>query len=113
MTQQREVDLLVAGAGPAGMTAALVASLQGLTVLICEKSGQAGGTGSTSAGTLWIPGNHQSRKAGFDDSAEKAQDYLDALVGSPVNRDLRATYLQTGPVSIDYLEDNSDVKFMP
>ena len=71
MTQQREVDLLVAGAGPAGMTAALVASLQGLTVLICEKSGQAGGTGSTSAGTLWIPGNHQSRNAGFDDSAAK------------------------------------------
>ena len=38
MSQQREVDLLVAGAGPAGMTAALVASLQGLSVLICEKS---------------------------------------------------------------------------
>ncbi len=113
MSSEREVDLLIAGAGPAGMTAALVASLQGLDVLLCEKSGQVGGTGATSAGTLWIPGNHQSRKAGFDDSAEKAQDYLDALVGSPVNRDLRATYLQTGPVSIDYLEDNSDVKFMP
>ena len=71
--QQREVDLLIAGAGPAGMTAALVASLQGLTVLICEKSDQVGGTGSTSAGTLWIPGNHQSRNAGFDDSAEQAR----------------------------------------
>ncbi|MGA9947438.1 MAG: FAD-binding protein, partial [Xanthobacteraceae bacterium] len=95
------------------MTAALVASLQGLDVLLCEKSGQVGGTGPTSAGTLWIPGNHQSRKAGFDDSAEKAQDYLDGLVGSAVNRDLRTAYLQTGPIAIDYLEDNSDVKFMP
>ena len=62
MTQQREVDLLIAGAGPAGMTAALVASLQGLRVLLCEKSDQVGGTGSTSAGTLWIPGNHQSER---------------------------------------------------
>src|SRR5580692_8807235 len=79
MSQQREVDLLVAGAGPAGMTAALVASLHGLSVLICEKSDQVGGTGATSAGTLWIPGNHQSQNAGFDDSAAKAQDYLDAL----------------------------------
>ncbi len=113
MSSEREVDLLIAGAGPAGMTAALVASLQGLKVLLCEKSGQAGGTGATSAGTLWIPGNHQSRKAGFDDSAEKAQDYLDALIGGPANRDLRTAYLQTGPIAIDYLQDNSDVKFMP
>jgi succinate dehydrogenase/fumarate reductase flavoprotein subunit len=113
MNKEREVDLLVAGAGPAGMTAALVASLQGLNVLLCEKSGQVGGTGSTSAGTLWIPGNHQSRKAGFDDSAEKAEDYLDALVGSSVNRDLRKAFLQTGPTAIDYLEANTDVKFVP
>lgn len=47
-----EVDLLIAGAGPAGMTAALVASLEGLEVLLCEKSDQVGGTGSTSAGAL-------------------------------------------------------------
>ena len=76
-----EVDLLIAGAGPAGMTTALVASLEGLDVLLCEKSDQVGGTGSTSAGTLWIPGNSQSRAAGFDDSAEQADRYLDALIG--------------------------------
>lgn len=40
-----EVDLLIAGAGPAGMTAALVGSLEGLDVLLCEKSEQVGGTG--------------------------------------------------------------------
>jgi ribulose 1,5-bisphosphate synthetase/thiazole synthase len=57
-----EVDLLIAGAGPAGMTAALVASLEGLDVLLCEKSDQVGGTGSTSAGTLWIPGNSQAMR---------------------------------------------------
>jgi glycine/D-amino acid oxidase-like deaminating enzyme len=113
MTRQREVDLLVAGAGPAGMTAALVASLQGLSVLLCEKSDQVGGTGSTSAGTLWIPGNHQSKKAGFDDSAAKAEEYLDALVGNASGRELRVAFLRTGPAAIDYLERNSDVKFLP
>ncbi|HTT48223.1 MAG TPA: FAD-dependent oxidoreductase, partial [Pseudolabrys sp.] len=113
MTQQREVDLLVAGAGPAGMTAALVASLQGLSVLVCEKSGQAGGTGSTSAGTLWIPGNHQSKRAGYDDSAAKAQDYLDALIGSASGRTLRTAFLKTAPAAIDYLERNSALKFVP
>lgn len=98
----REVDLLVAGAGPAGMTAALVASLEGLDVLLCEKSGQVGGTGSTSAGTLWIPGNSQSRAAGFNDSAEQADRYLTALIGEGTNRELRNAYLRTGPIAIDY-----------
>ena len=113
MSRECEVDLLIAGAGPAGMTAALVASLEGLDVLLCEKSGQIGGTGSTSAGTLWIPGNYQSRNAGFNDSTEKAEAYLDALIGSSVNRDLRTTFLKTGPIAIDYLERNTDVKFLP
>ncbi len=113
MPQQREVDLLVAGAGPAGMTAALVASLQGLSVLLCEKSGQVGGTGSTSAGTLWIPGNHQSRAAGFSDSAAQAQEYLDALIGNASGRDLRTAFLKTGPAAIDWLEANTELKFLP
>ena len=113
MAEHREVDLLVAGAGPAGMTAALVARLQGLSVLVCEKSGQVGGTGSTSAGTLWIPGNHQSQRAGFDDSAAKAQEYLDALIGNDTNRALRTAFLRTGPAVIDWLEQNTEVKFLP
>src|ERR1700733_6889254 len=108
MTEHREVDLLIAGAGPAGMTAALVASLQGLRVLLCEKSGQVGGTGSSSAGTLWITGNPQRRRAGLAAAAARAADYLDALVGNAANRDQRAAYLRSGPAVIDWLEQNSE-----
>jgi succinate dehydrogenase/fumarate reductase flavoprotein subunit len=110
---EREVDLLVAGAGPAGMTAALVASLEGLDVLLCEKSDQVGGTGATSAGTLWIPGNHQSQAAGFDDSAAQADLYLDGLIGEGTNRDLRDAYLRSGPEAIDYLCARTEVQFIP
>ncbi|HZQ11372.1 MAG TPA: FAD-dependent oxidoreductase [Pseudolabrys sp.] len=112
MTLQREVDLLVAGAGPAGMAAALVASLEGLEVLLCEKSDQVGGTGATSAGTLWIPGNSQSRAAGYSDSAEAADKYLSALIGETTNRAVREAYLRTGPAAIDYLTARSDVQFV-
>ncbi len=108
----REVDLLVAGAGPAGMTAALIASLEGLDVLLCEKSGQVGGTGATSAGTLWIPGNSQSRAAGYDDSAADADRYLSALIGEGANRALREAYLATGPTAVDYLVAKTDVQFV-
>jgi succinate dehydrogenase/fumarate reductase flavoprotein subunit len=110
--EQKEVDLLIAGAGPAGMAAALVASLEGLDVLLCEKSDQVGGTGATSAGTLWIPGNSQSRAAGFSDSAEAADTYLTALVGEGTNRALREAFLHTGPKAIDYLATRSDVQFL-
>src|SRR5450432_3243353 len=112
MDADREADLLIAGAGPAGMTAALVAALEGLDVLLCEKSDQVGGTGSTSAGTLWIPGNTQGRAAGFNDSAEQADRYLSALVGEATNRDLRTAYLQTGPAVIDYLCARSELRFV-
>ncbi len=113
MDAEREVDLLIAGAGPAGMTAALAASLAGLDVLLCEKSDQVGGTGATSAGTLWIPGNSQSRAAGFTDSAEQAEQYLNALIGPAIDRDLTEAYLQSGPAAIDYLCAHSELRFLP
>jgi glycerol-3-phosphate dehydrogenase len=42
--QEREIDLLVAGAGAGGMAAALVGALEGLEVLPCEKSDYIRGT---------------------------------------------------------------------
>ena len=113
MEASREVDLLVAGAGPAGMAAALVAALEGLDVLLCEKSDQVGGTGATSAGTLWIPGNRQSRAAGLLDSADQADIYVHALIGEGADSRLIRAFLQTGPEAIDYLEARTDVQFLP
>lgn len=108
-----ETDLLVAGAGPGGMTAALVAAIEGLDVVVCEKAAQVGGTGATSAGTLWIPGNTQSREAGFEDSPEEAAKYLDSLIGEDRTSEHRRVYLRDGPGVIDYLADKTDVRFLP
>ena len=107
----REVDFLVAGAGPGGMTAALVAALEGLNVLICEKSEQVGGTGATSAGTLWIPENSQSRDAGYIDSANEAGAYLDALIGDGGDA-RRDAFLAHGPKVIDDLVARTDLQFV-
>jgi succinate dehydrogenase/fumarate reductase flavoprotein subunit len=112
-TWDREVDLIVLGAGAGGMTSALVASLEGLTPLIVEKSRQVGGTASTSAGSIWIPGNRQSREAGFDASAEAADVYLERLSGRRDESGLRQVYLSTGPQVVDYLRAKSDVRFNP
>src|SRR5215467_1423662 len=107
-----EVDALVVGAGAAGMTAALVGALEGLDVLLCEKSDRVGGTTATSAGTIWVPGTRQSRKAGFTDDVAAAKRYLEAVIGAATDK-RRDTYLETGPQVVDYLDRRSEVKFAP
>ena len=107
-----EVDLLVIGAGAAGMTTALVASLEGLQSLLCEKSSMVGGTTSTSAGTVWIPGSSQSERDGVPDTVEAARKYMRAVVGDAPGVKLREAFLEFGREAIDYLEARSDVKFV-
>jgi succinate dehydrogenase/fumarate reductase flavoprotein subunit len=105
-----ETDLLVVGAGAAGMTAALVGAIEGLDVLLCEKTDQVGGTSATSAGTIWVPGTRQSREAGFTHGIAEAARYLDAVIGKALD-DRREMYLKTAPQLVAYLDRNSEVKF--
>jgi len=81
MNWDREVDVLIFGGGMGGMTAALVAALEGLDVLVCEKTDQIGGTTSTSAGTVWIPGSSQAVRDGVPDNIDEARRFLDAEIG--------------------------------
>jgi hypothetical protein len=81
-------------------------------VLICEKSEQVGGTGATSAGTLWIPGNRTSRDAGHDDSADDAGAYLDALIGDGGGDARREAFLADGPGVIDDLITRAGLRFV-
>ena len=110
MRWDREVDVLVFGAGMGGMTAALVASIEGLDVLLCEKTDQVGGTTATSAGTVWIPGSSQAVRDGVPDSIDDARRFLAAEIG-PRAETVRAAFLAAGPAALDYLEAHSEVKF--
>jgi succinate dehydrogenase/fumarate reductase flavoprotein subunit len=108
-----EVDLLVIGGGAAGMTAALVGSIEGLRTMLCEKTEMVGGTTATSAGTVWIPGSSQSSRAGIPDSVEAAKDYLRAVIGTEAQDQRLAAFLASGPAALDYLEARTDVTFIP
>jgi len=100
----RETDLLVVGAGAGGMTAALVGALEGLQVVLCEKSDMVGGTTATSAGSVWIPGSHQSKTAGVPDSVTAAKTYLAGMLGDGASDERLSAYLASGPAMLDYLE---------
>ena len=80
------VDVVVVGAGGAGMCAALAAAKQGLDVVLVEKSGYFGGSTARSGGGVWMPGNAALKAAGqvsADDLAQ-AKLYLDSIVGDEV-----------------------------
>ncbi|MEC5185193.1 3-oxosteroid 1-dehydrogenase [Cryobacterium sp. MP_3.1] len=77
----REVDVLVAGSGAAGLTAAITAADAGLTALIVESTGRWGGTTMLSGGGLWMPNNPLMKKLGIQDSRADALAYLAASVG--------------------------------
>ncbi|RYG12058.1 MAG: FAD-dependent oxidoreductase, partial [Burkholderiales bacterium] len=106
-----EADLVVVGAGAGGMTAALVAALEGLRVVLVEATDQVGGTTATSAGTLWVPGNSQGERAGHLDSVHDAAIYLEALIGPDDDLGRRQAFLDTAREALDYLERRSAVAF--
>jgi succinate dehydrogenase/fumarate reductase flavoprotein subunit len=108
-----ETDLLVIGAGAAGMTAALVGALEGLNTIICEKSDMVGGTTATSAGTVWIPGSRQSETADVPDSIASAKTYLAAILGEDADDARLTAFLATGRAVLDYLAQRTSVAFAP
>ena len=108
-----EVDVVVVGAGGAGMCAALAAAKQGLDVVLIEKSGYFGGSTARSGGGVWMPGNAALRKAGqvSDDDLAQAKLYLDSIVGDEVPKARRDTYLDRGPEVLDFIHAETPVRF--
>src|SRR5215468_12406555 len=83
--QEPEFDVVVAGSGAAGMTAALTAAGQGLSVVVIEKTGYFGGSTARSGGGVWVPCNSVLKRAGVRDSAEQASAYLAHVAGDCVS----------------------------
>lgn len=106
----KEVDLLVIGAGAAGMSATLFAKLNGLDVLLCEKDPQVGGTSATSGGTIWAPGSHLSVKAGVADDIDQARIFLKSVVADRGGEHIREAFLQSSPAMIRDLDEKTAVK---
>src|SRR5699024_9137061 len=101
---EREVDLLVLGTGAAGLWAALTATAEGLSVLAGAKTGSIGGTTGDGACTCWVLDSHFQTADGLDDSREKVERYLDAVVGDKAEKKLRRSYVDNAPHMLQYME---------
>lgn len=108
-----EFDVVVAGSGSAGMTAAIVAALNGLSVVLVEKTSVFGGTTAWSGGGCWVPCNPLIEKVGLKDSREAAVAYADAVIGRFLRKDLYETFLDESPRMLDFMLKRTKVLFMP
>jgi 3-oxosteroid 1-dehydrogenase len=104
-------DVVVVGAGAAGMTAALTAAKRGLSVLVVEKAAVFGGSLARSGSGIWIPNNEVILAAGVPDTPALAAEYLAAVVGNVVAADRQAAFLNNGPPMISFVMKNSPLKF--
>ncbi|MFJ9371787.1 3-oxosteroid 1-dehydrogenase [Streptomyces sp. NPDC101455] len=104
-------DVVVIGAGAAGMTAALTAAQQGLSCVVVEKAPTFGGSAARSGAGIWIPNNPVILAAGVPDTPAKAAAYLSAVVGTDVPADRQQSFLAHGPAMISFVMANSPLRF--
>jgi 3-oxosteroid 1-dehydrogenase len=106
-----EVDVVVVGAGGAGMTAALAAATRGLETVLVEKSAYFGGSTARSGGGVWMPGNYALERAGQADPLAESKRYLDSIVGDVVPKVRRDTYVDRGAEVLDFVREHTPLRF--
>ncbi|PWV67829.1 3-oxosteroid 1-dehydrogenase [Nocardia neocaledoniensis] len=106
----REYDVVVVGSGAAGMTAALAAAHNGLSVVVLEKAAHYGGSTARSGGGVWIPGNKALKASGRPDDREEARTYLHSIIGDVVPAEKIDTYLDRGAEAFDFVLDHTPLK---
>ncbi|OBI40881.1 3-ketosteroid-delta-1-dehydrogenase [Mycobacterium sp. E796] len=85
------------------MAAALAAHELGLSVLIVEKSSYVGGSTARSGGALWLPASPVLADAGAHDTAERAAEYLDAVVAGTAPPQRSAGFLENVAATVEML----------
>lgn len=106
-------DLVVVGAGAAGMTAAATAAAKGLSVTVVEKTAHVGGNTSYSGGMVYVPDNAKMGEAGEPDDPEMVMRYLDAAVPTPDGREARRLFVEKGREAVAFLEAHTAVRLKP
>ncbi len=105
-----ETDVLIAGTGGAGLTAAIIAHDDGAAVTVIEKSGKVGGTTAVSGGIPWIPNNHHMAELGVTDSTEEAFTFMKTLARGRASDDVIRSFVENAPAMIKYIEEHTDLK---
>ncbi|HZU48103.1 MAG TPA: FAD-dependent oxidoreductase [Mycobacterium sp.] len=104
-----EVDVVVLGSGGAGLTAALTAAVNGVSVGLYEKAQTVGGTTAVSGGVVWIPAHNRCPEGEL--TVADALRYLRAQSLGSMDDALVETFVRTGPAMLDFVEAHSPLRF--
>lgn len=96
-------DAVVVGTGASGMCAALTAHLEGLKVLLVEKTDRIGGSTAISGGAVWLPLNAGAQAAGHPDSYDKVWEYLAHTVGDASPDHMKHAFLRHAAAMQQYM----------
>lgn len=105
------VQVMIAGAGACGLTAALAARDAGAEVLVLERDATPRGTTSMSQGTICAAGTRMQREAGIADDAETFfNDVMTKTEGKADPTLVRAVTREAGP-TVEWLDGQHQIPF--
>jgi 3-oxosteroid 1-dehydrogenase len=105
MPGQATYDVVVAGSGIAGLSAALAASRLGLTAIVLEKAEKLGGSTTYSYGLTWVGDNPLAKAAGYPDSLETILSYMRFLGGGEHSEERIIQFAHRSPEAIQFFAD--------
>ncbi len=107
-----ECDLLVAGGGAGGLSAAVTAAHHGLDVIVTEKAATLGGATAWSGGWMWAPLNPLSRADGIVEDLDGPRTYLRHALGENYDEPRVEALLANAPKMVEFFEKRTSLQFV-
>jgi len=109
---QHSYDVIVVGAGTAGLATAIEAAAGGLRVMLLEKDTRIGGTLHTTGGHLVAAGTRRQREYGIEDSPELWLEDIRRITRGLFREDIIGPVVENAAEFIDWLDDEG-FRFSP
>lgn len=114
--EDREAEIVIIGAGGAGLTAAIEAAMNGKEVIVLEKMSMVGGNTKLATGGLNAAETSSQKELGIEDSVETFIEDTMKGGGNINNRELVQVFAEKSAETVDWLQeigaDLSDVGIM-
>jgi len=98
-------DILIIGAGTAGMPCAIEAAESGAAVTVLEKSNRLGGTLHHTGGQMSAAGTRRQQQLGICDSVQAHYEDIVSMAGERVDKGLARLAAKLAPRTVDWLDD--------